>query len=163
MRLLLKLLLLCVCISAFALPTDDTQVMQIVADSSQLNYKNRNNVYEGNVKIDQGTTHLAADRVTTQNNERHKLSEAIAYGTNQPAHYWTIPREGDKELHAYAKVIKFYPLKSTVILEGDVIVTQGENSFHGPSIIYNIKDQTVISPPTTQGRSTIIIEPNKIS
>lgn len=162
-RLLKFLLLYSFMNTALALPTDDTKVMQIVADSSQLNYKSRNNIYEGNVKVDQGSTHLLADRVTTQNNEHHKLSEAIAYGTKQLAHYWTIPRENDPELHAYAKVIKFYPLKSQVVLEGDVVVTQGENSFHGPSIIYNIKDQTVISPPTIQGRSTIIIEPTKIS
>ncbi|MDR3477592.1 MAG: lipopolysaccharide transport periplasmic protein LptA [Gammaproteobacteria bacterium] len=148
---------------SFALPTDETQKMDIIANSSLLNYKNGANVYEGDVKIDQGATHLTADRVTTQNNDKHKMEEAIAYGTQKPARYWTIPKEGDLEFNAFAKVIKFYPIKSIVILEGDVVVTQGNNSFHGPLIIYNIKDQTVSAPASNKGRATIIIEPKNLS
>jgi lipopolysaccharide transport protein LptA len=145
-----------------ALPTDETQKMNIIANSSLLNYKNGANVYEGDVKIDQGATHLTADRVTTQNNDKHKMEEAIAFGTKKLARYWTIPKDGDLEFNAFAKVIKFYPIKSTVILEGDVVVTQGNNSFHGPLIIYNIKDQTVSAPASNKGRATIIIEPKKL-
>jgi lipopolysaccharide export system protein LptA len=153
-------LLLLPCI-AFALPDDGKKNLHIIADSTLLNYKSGFNTYEGNIKIDQGETRLTADRFTTQNNTQHKMEEAIAYGTNKLAHYWTIPRKGDPVFHAKAKVIKYYPIKSMVVLQGDVIVTQGDNSFSGPEIIYNIKDQTVLSPVNKQGRSTIIIEPAK--
>lgn len=170
MRSLLKTVLLFAFICVFidknvvdALPTDETQKMNIVANSSLLNYKSGTNIYEGDVKIDQGETHLTADKVTTQNNEKHKMEEAIAYGTKKPARYWTIPKTGDLEFNAFAKVIKFYPIKSTVVLEGDVVVTQGNNSFHGPLIIYNTKDQTVSAPATNKGRATIIIEPKNLS
>lgn len=149
--------------SALALPTDETQKLNIVADSTVINYKTGANVYEGQVKIDQGSTHVTADKVTTQNNAQHKLEEAIAYGTNKPARYWTIPKEGDVEFNAFAKIIHYYPIKATVVLEGDVVVTQGNNSFHGPYIIYNIKDQIVSAPASQKGRATIIIEPKNIS
>lgn len=148
--------------SVFALPNDSEKNMHITANSTLLNYKTGFNTYEGDVKIDQGETRLTADRITTQRNNNHKMEEAIAYGTKTLAHYWTIPREGDDVFHAKAKIIKFYPLKSLVILEGDVVVNQGNNSFQGPEIIYNIKDQTVVSPPTKKGRSTIIIEQTKL-
>ncbi len=145
-----------------ALQDDDRQIMHINSDSSTFNYKTGANVYDGNVKIDQGTTHLTADRVVTTSNAKHKIEEAIAYGLSQLAEYTTLPKTGDDVLHAKAKVIKFYPAQSLVMLEGDVIVTQGKNSFHGPVITYNMKDQIVTAPPSKTGRATIIIEPGQL-
>ena len=160
--LLLGLVFAITASSTFALPSDNDQNLQIIANSSLIDYKKGDNLYEGDVKIDQGTTHLTADKVTTKNNNKHRMEEAIAYGFRKPARYWTLPKEGDIEFHAEAKVIKFYPITSTVVLEGDVIVTQGANSFHGPIIVYNIKNQTVSAPATRRGRATIIIEPKKL-
>lgn len=149
-------------IGLLALEGDDQQVMHINSDGSTFNYKTGTNIYEGHVKIDQGTTHLTADRVVTTNNKQHKIEEAIAYGFTELAEYTTLPKPGDPVLHAKAKVIKFYPAKSLVFLEGNVIVTQGKNSFEGPQIVYNMKDQIVTAPPSKTGRATIIIEPGQI-
>jgi lipopolysaccharide export system protein LptA len=149
--------------NALALPSDTEQKMHIVADSTLFNYKTRYNVYDGNVSIEQGKTRVTADRVTTQSNSQHKIEEAIAYGTKSPAHYWTLPKEGDTLFHASAKIIKFYPLKSTVVLEDNVVLTQGDNSFRGSLIIYNIKDQTVSAPATPKGHATFIFEPKQLT
>lgn len=148
--------------SAFALSADSVQALHITADSSSFNYKLGNSSYEGNVKVDQGTTHLNSDKLTTHNNAQHKIEEAIAYGITHLAEYITIPKDGDEQLHAKAKTIKFYPAKSLVILEGNVIVTQGKNSFNGPIIYYNTKDQTIDAPASKSGRATIVIEPEKL-
>ncbi len=149
-------------IGLLALESDDQQVMHITSDGSTFNYKTGTNIYEGHVKIDQGTTHLTADRVVTTNNNQHKIEEAIAYGFTQLAEYTTLPKPGDPVLHAKAKVIKFYPAKSLVYLEGDVVVTQGKNSFEGPQIVYNMKDQIVTAPPSKTGRATIMIDPGQL-
>lgn len=163
LRFLTKIILFAISLFYFqlvnALPEDSQQPLHIVADSSQFNYKTGESLYEGNVKVDQGTTHLAAERLTTHNNNQHKIEEAIAYGFKQPAIYTTTPKMGDPVLQAKATTIKFYPLKSTVILEGNVTVAQGENSFNGPIIIYNIKDQFVTAPASLGGRATIMIKP----
>lgn len=143
--------------NAYALPTDREQLMHIDADSYELNYKTGIDVYEGNVKVDQGTTHLIADRLVTEKNKDRKMISAIAYGTNQLAEFTTIPKEGEEVFHAKAKVIKFYPETSLVQLEEEVMVTQGENSFHGPIILYNMKEQIVSTPASQNGRATIII------
>jgi len=148
--------------SLFALPGDDQQTMHIDASTSTFNYKTGTNLYEGNVKIDQGTTHLTADRVVTMSNGHHKIEEAIAYGLTQLAEYTTLQKPGDPVLHAKAKIIRFYPAKSLVYLEGDVTVTQGKNTFQGPVITYNMKDQVVVAPPSKTGRATIIIEPSQL-
>lgn len=149
--------------SAWALPEDSNQSMHISADSTFFNYKSGFNVYEGNVSVIQGETRLTADKLTTQSNDKRKIEVAIAYGLHQPAHYWTIPKKGDAPFHARASTIKFFPQKSNVILEGNAIVTQGNNSFNGAEILYNIKDQIVSSPATKKGRATIIIEPSKLN
>jgi lipopolysaccharide export system protein LptA len=141
----------------FALPNDREQLMHVDADSYELNYKTGIDIYEGNVKVDQGTTHLVADRVVTEKNKDRKMISAIAYGHDQLAEFTTIPKEGEEVFHAKAKVIKFYPETSLVQLEENVIVTQGENSFHGPIILYNMKDQIVSTPASANGRATIII------
>jgi lipopolysaccharide transport protein LptA len=162
MRRLLNLALLLMPLCAYSLPDDNLQNMHIIADSTLFNYKTGANTYDGHVKVDQGGTHLQADRVTTHTDLKHKIEEAIAYGITKPADYWTIPKKGDPLFHAQAKFIRFYPQKSQVYLEGDVVITQGNNSFHGPLIIYNIKDQTISAPANTKGRATIIIDPTKI-
>jgi lipopolysaccharide export system protein LptA len=147
--------------SAYALPEDDDKPIHINADSSMFDYKTGINTYEGNVKIDQGETHLTADRVTSKNNAQHKLEEATAYGLKKLAEYTTIPKPGDEVMHAQAQVIKFFPATSTVRLEGNVIVTQGKNSFQGPLIIYNMKDQTISAPALKGARATVVIEPKQ--
>src|SRR5437016_6312557 len=126
---------------ALSLPEDSEQPMHIVADSSLFNYKTGKDIYEGNVRIDQGTSHLTADRVITQKDKQHKIISAIAIGVKTIATFTTIPKAGDLVMHSEAKTITFYPPTSTVILENDVVVTQGENNFHGQHIVYNFKDQ----------------------
>ncbi len=148
--------------SCYALPKDNEQAIQILADSSLINYKTGVNIYEGNVAINQGSTHLLADRVVTKNNTQHKMAEATAYGIKKLAEYSTLPKENDPVLTAKAKIIRYYPPKATVILEDHVIVTQGENSFHGALIVYNIQDQTVTAPANNNGRAVIIIEPKQV-
>lgn len=133
----------------------------IIADSSVYNYKTGVKVFEGHVKIDQGTTHLTADKLITKNNNHHKIQEAIAYGLQQPAHYWTLPKMGEPELHANADVIKFYPIDSKVTLEQHVTVAQGENSFKGTLIIYNMNDQTITVPASKDGRAVLVYNPDK--
>lgn len=163
MSLLLKLLLLSLPAVTYALPIDSQKPMHIIANSSLINYKTGKNTYEGNVKVDQGSTHVTADRMTTKTGQKHKIEEVIAYGTTKLAEYTSIPKEGDTVFHAKAKVIRFYPLASMVYLEGEAYAFQGENSFQGPIIIYNIKEQIVTAPASQNGHATILIDPKNLS
>ncbi len=155
-------LLIILSTSTFALPEDRDRPFNIIADSSLFNYKTGIDTYEGHVKVDQGTSHLIADRLVTRKDKQHKMILAIATGTQKPAEYTTIPKIGDSVLNAKARFIKFYPTTSIIILEQNVVVTQKENSFHGPLIIYNMKNQLVTAPPFTNGRATIVIEPEPL-
>lgn len=146
--------------NSFALPNDNTQKVYIIADSTTYNYKNGMNVFEGHVKVDQGTTHITADKLITKTNSQHKIEEATAYGFQDLAHYWTLPKEGEPVLDARAKVIKYYPIQANITLEQNVQVKQGENSFQGELIHYNSKDQTVTVPASTKGRAVLVYNPD---
>jgi lipopolysaccharide export system protein LptA len=145
----------------FALPNDNKSALRIISDSSNYNYKTGTNEFVGHVLIDQGSTHVTADRVITKSNAQHKIKEAIAYGIQQQAHYWTLPKVGDPELHAHAKIIKFYPIDSNVALEQNVTVKQGENSFQGELIHYNSSDQTIIVPHLEKSQAVLVFNPDK--
>ncbi len=148
-------------LSAAALDDDRHQKVHIIADSGIYNYKTGINIYEGHVKIDQGSTHVTADRLITKNNAQHAMQEAIAYGTQELAHYWTLPNVGDPEIHARAKIIKFYPIESNVTLEQDAFVTQGANNYQGQLIHYNSQEQTITMPAEQSGRAILVYNPDK--
>lgn len=145
---------------AFALQEDNQQKIHIAADFTTYHYKTGLTIYEGNVKVDQGTTHLTADKLTTKTDLQHKINEAIAYGVQNQAHYWTLPKLGDSEIHAKANTIKFYPKESNVIFEQNVVLTQGENSFQGQLILYNRNDQTIFVPAANKGRAIVVYNPD---
>lgn len=147
--------------NAYALKSDRVEIVNIVADSTLYNYKTGINVFEGHVQVDQGTTHITADRLITKSNAAHKIQEAVAYGFNDLAHYWTVPRVNEPEINAHAKIIRFYPVESNVTLEQTVTVQQGENSFQGELIHYNRANQTITVPATKGGRAVLVYNPNK--
>ena len=139
--------------------SDKGKPLHIISDSSSYNHKTGINIFDGHVQVDQGETHLTGDQLVTKRNNNQKIQEAIAYGFSQLAHYWTTPQIGEKPLHAKAKIIRFYPPQSLIILEKEVEVTQGGNSFKGPIIIYNMQSQNIIVPPSQQGHATIVYDP----
>lgn len=143
-----------------ALPEDKKEKLYIVADSSIYNSKTGINVFEGHVKVDQGSTHITADKLITKSNLEHKIQEAIAYGIEKPAHYWTLPKLGDKEMHANANLIRFFPIDENVTLKDKVVVTQGENSFRGQLIHYNMKEQTITVPASDHAKAVIVYNPD---
>src|SRR5260221_584457 len=110
-------LILCVPVPTNALPNDNKESIHINSASTTYNFKTGINIFEGHVSVDQGATHITADRLITKSDISHKIHEVVAYGLIQPAHYWTLPKAGDPEIHANAKIIRFYPIQSNITLE----------------------------------------------
>lgn len=142
---------------AFSLDSDKNLPLQIVADEVTINHKIGLTTYQGHVKVTQGSTQLIADQLTTQTNKEEKLTEIIAKG--KQAIYKTTPEENKPELIAKADTIKYYPLESKVILVGNAQANQEHNFFKAPQIEYNIKQQTIVTPHTKQGVTTITLQP----
>lgn len=159
----LLLLNLLVSSAAFALKSDDTATVYITAESAELDRSTGVGVYRHDVKIDQGSTHITGETITTRNDANNKIEEAIVEGGPEIlAHYWTLPEADKPELHAKAKIIQFYPQKQYAILIGNASITQGNNSIQGQRIEYDIKKQllkSVNESGSKAARTTIVIEP----
>ncbi|MDI9818354.1 MULTISPECIES: lipopolysaccharide transport periplasmic protein LptA [unclassified Legionella] len=144
------------------MPDDREKIAELSADSADLNQEKHRGEYLGNVKFDQGTTHLRAAKAITEGNKQNKLILAIAIGNEaQQAHYWTQTAEDKPLLHAYADLIRYHPEKHLVELIGNARIAQGNNSFSAPKILYDTVKQHVISKGSGKNRTTIIIHPEK--
>lgn len=160
----LFLFLSCLTSTCIALSSDREQLLKVSADSADLNQSTHQGVYEGHVEIDQGTTHLRAEKAITEANEKNKLIKAIALGNDKKqAHIWTLMEKNKPLLHAYADKIYYYPERNIVELIGSARIIQGENTFSAPKITYNTLEQHVVTEKKGHTRTTIIIHPEKHS
>lgn len=143
--------------TANALPNDGHQKVHITADATTYNFKTGVTVFTGHVIANQGSTQVTAEKLITKSNANHEIQEITAYGQDKTqAHYSTLPRPADRPLHAFGDVIEYYPLNASVTLHKHVTVTQGENSFQGELIHYNMNEQTITVPPTPNARAVIV-------
>lgn len=146
---------------AYALENDSQEPVTIQADSAKINNKAKQGVYEGHVRIDQGTTHITASFATTLLGEDNKLLEATASGdTQEQVHYWTLSNVEEPVMHAYADFMEYKAEENKIYLVGHAVVSQGADSYAAPHIEYDITHEQVISRASDDGRTTIIIHPN---
>lgn len=148
--------------ASFALPSDQQQVLHVVADSADLSQQNHRGTYTGNVAFQQGTTNIQADNAITEGSTTNQLVLAIANGNkNQPAHYWTEAEAGKPPFHAYADSIRYYPLRHLVELKGHARVEQGKNSLSADVITYDTLKQQVRTKNQGKNKTSIIFYPEK--
>ncbi|VEG89708.1 lipopolysaccharide transport periplasmic protein LptA [Legionella spiritensis] len=147
---------------AFALPQDREKVMELSADTADLNEQTHRGEYVGDVELDQGTTHLRASKAVTEGNQKNKLVVAIAWGDKiNQAHYWTQTATDKPLLHAFADTIRYYPDRHLIELIGNARVEQGDNSFSAAKISYDTLKQHVLSKSDGKTRTMIVIHPDK--
>lgn len=148
--------------AALALPDDKEKIMQVIADSADLNQHKHRGIYSGHVEFKQGTTTIQAANAITQGNPNNQLTLAIAQGKNgQQAHYWTQTDPNKPPFHAYADTIKYYPLRHLIELIGHARIEQGDNSLSASKITYDTLEQHVISQGNGENRIKIILNPEK--
>lgn len=142
--------------SVFALATDRQQKLILNSATAQMNLETGVSIYEGSVRVEQGSTQLRADKLIIHTDKQNQLQQATAIG--KPAHYRTLPQLNKPEFHADADTIEYYPPKNLVVLIGNAKAYQNNNVYTGPRIEYNTVTQTIISPQSATGRTTIIIQ-----
>lgn len=145
-----------------ALPEDKLQTLQLKAGTADINQETHEGIYSNHVELDQGSTHLRADNALTTVNQKNQLTKAIANGnkTNQ-AHFWTLTDLNKPPLHAYANIIRYFPDRHLIELDGNARVEQGKDSFSAPQITYDTLHKHVVSNTNGQGQTVIIIHPEK--
>ncbi|MGV3740418.1 MAG: lipopolysaccharide transport periplasmic protein LptA [Gammaproteobacteria bacterium] len=146
----------------FALPDDNKQPLLIRADSVDLNPNKHIGIYQGSVKIDQGSTHILSAKTTTVGNAKNKLVMATFEGNaSKQAHYWTKQDKDKPIFHAYADKIYYCPEKDQITLSGNARVAQEQNQITAPTICYNTKTQQVTTPYHNE-QTRIIVQSDKM-
>lgn len=146
--------------SSFALPSDRDQMLYITADSAEMNYKTGISTYQGNVKLDQGTTKLRSENMTIVSKELqfNELERIIAQG--KTAYYETKPEPEDPLLVGRAKTIIYKPKDGSLELHDHAVAQQKNNVIKGARIDYDINKRHVRSSGSKQQRTTIFIDPD---
>jgi len=128
-------------LTAWGLDADRDQPINIEADQASLNDKTGFSVYEGNVRLQQGTLVFTGNRMTVQLTDK-KLDTIILTGTL--ATYVQRPEGKVVDQHAEAERIEYYALDERVILLRKARIWEsGDEEFRSDRIVFNLKTDTV--------------------
>ena len=145
-----------------ALTDDKQQLMNIAADSADLNQKTHQGTYTGHVEFTQGSTSIQAAQAITKVDEHNKLTLAIINGEPGSQARFSTKTDADKPpFHAVADQIKYYPQRHLVELIGHARVSQGNNSLAAEKISYDTIEHHVITHGSKTKRIHIVLHPEE--
>lgn len=123
-----------------ALPDDRDQPIRIEADEALRDEKQGFTRYEGNVKMDQGSLHIEADRITVYHDQR-EADRIIAEGS--PASLQQQPEPDKGLVKAQAGMIEYFKSEDRIRLSQRANIEQDGSIVTGDSIDYYITEQLV--------------------
>ncbi len=142
----------------YALPEDNLAVLEMSAGNAMFDQKKHCGVFTDEVALDQGSTHIRAQRINTETDEKNQLVKALIFGEKKAlAHYWTTVSKEKPTFHAYAERIEYHPHDHVIKLIGQARIEQGENSFAAATIDYNTETQTVLTDNSQQKHERTLI------
>ena len=128
-------------LTAWGLDADREQPITIEADKASLNDKTGLSVYQGNVRLQQGTLIFTGNHMTVQLTDK-KLDVIVL--TGNPATSVQRPQGKATDQHAEAGRIEYYALDERVILLDKARVWEtGDEEFRSDRIVINLKTDTV--------------------
>ncbi|MBV0933070.1 lipopolysaccharide transport periplasmic protein LptA [Marinobacterium weihaiense] len=125
---------------AQALPEDRQQPIRISADRATLNERTGITVYTGNVEIVQGTMVIRGARV-----ELHRSDAGVQriISTGKPAQFQQQPSHDQPLTKAYGERMDYRVNQQEVTITRSARVDQGQDSFTGERIVYNMEKAIV--------------------
>ena len=127
------------------LPEDANQPLLIDTDNGTYN-DDPNGTLElsGNVRIQQGTLRVEAQRVTATKREG-KLHRVVATGTEDaPARFRQQINPGEPLVRAHAERVDYSIADQETRLTGDAFLSTGEEQYSGGTIILDMKENGVV-------------------
>ncbi len=142
-----------------ALPEDRNQPIHIESDSARRDDRDDLVIYEGSVRIDQGTLHIDADKVTVHfaNGEADRI---VCEGA--PAVYRQQQKPDSAPVDARARQIDYLMGQDLVVLTGAARVEQEGSVLEGERITYDVaKEQIQARGDATNRRIRMVIPPKQ--
>jgi len=155
-RSFLAAALLLACAGAAALESDRDQPIELAADSVDIDEGKGLSTYKGDVDLRQGTIRVRADVVTVHQNGR-KPSKIVAQG--RPVKFEQQSTKGP--VKGEAQRVEYEVNSENLVLIGDAVLTQGNDSMRSDRIIYDRVKSVVKAGAAAEGkqRVRISIEP----
>lgn len=157
---LLRLILLTTSILSilvYAHPKDMGQIIYFESDTLSYNNETKLGIYQGHIKLAQGSGILTADYATSYADLDGQVTKIVAIGN--PARYRALIFPNRPKLIATGNTIYYYPQKDWLEAVGNAEIIQGQNHLKGPQINYDFKKKTVGSPISKEGHTQILIAP----
>jgi len=142
---------------AYANNLDSLKIIDFKADTLLFNNGTKVGVYQGHVKLTQGSRILTAEYATSYTNRTGAIVKIIAIG--HPAKCRILVSQKQPVLIATGSTIYYYPLQDYLEAVGDACIVQGHNHFQGVRLHYDFKKKTVGSPSSMQGHTRILLAP----
>jgi len=142
--------------SAVALPDDASQPIHIQANVAEMNQATDEIVYQGNVKVDQGTLRVSADRITVHYIDQ-KVVRIVAEGS--PARYRQDIEDPEGEVEAEAAIIVYLTREEQLELSGTAALRQQGNQISGESIRYDMVAGKVEAVSGAGGTVRMVLQP----
>ncbi len=125
---------------ALALESDQEQPIRISADQALRDEKQGFTLYQGNVRMDQGSLQIEADTITIYHREE-EADRIVARG--KPARMQQRPDPTRGPVHARATIIEYFQNEERVHLREEAHIEQDGSIVSGETIDYFIREQRV--------------------
>lgn len=148
-----------------ALPEDRDQPIRVSADSATINDKTGITTYKGNVVITQGSLLIEAEHVELYRNDGG-VEKLIAKG--KPSHFRQQSRKDSPYSDAWGLNMLYMLDDEELTITREAKVIQGEDTFTGEKIVYDLSRSIVNAfgnaegeseSATGSGRVNMIIQP----
>jgi lipopolysaccharide export system protein LptA len=153
----IALLIMNLSISDYAHSKGVAQTIYFESDTLSYNNETKLGIYQGHIKLTQGSGVLTADYATSYSDQNGQVTKVVAIGN--PARYRALIFPNQPKLIATGNTIYYYPQKDWLEAVGNAEIVQGQNHVKGPKINYDFKKKTVGSPISKEGHTQILIAP----
>ena len=129
-------------VAAGALPEDREQPIEIRADEAR-SEPDGTSVLQGDVKVEQGSLRLTADRVTIATRDK-RMHRIVAEGKPEtPVRFRQQVNAGEPPANGSARHVDYAVAKEQLALKGDAFLSVGDREFLGDLILWDIRDGRV--------------------
>ena len=156
---LIAILVLLLPLQLFALATDGQQPIQVEADSLELRDKDNISIYNGNVRLTQGSLEFRSDRLTLYFDDNKELT--LMEMTGNPATFRQLDDE-NQELKGQAEQLQYRQSESILVLSGNARFSHKGDTIESNTIQVNTENNSIQAGSSeTDNRVKMLIQPRQ--
>jgi lipopolysaccharide export system protein LptA len=155
----LLLLLSLFAMQALALPSDRDQPIQIEADKLEIDDSKNISVYEGNVRMQQGSLDIKADRIILHFDTDRNLERLDITGT--PAIFKQLNAR-KQPISGSAQQMEYYEQQSLLEMKGEARFKSENDTLESEAISINTETEAIqAGDPQGKSRVRMLIQPKQ--